>query len=101
MERADEHVCNEVHAAKAQHRYSMYEVYTVKHRDIMPGKPPIWRTLFYTIANQITGGGKLQEAGVGVDYVKVNFHIDNFANVDRLIYLIKILAPLSDVDHTL
>eukprot|EP00731_Ephydatia_muelleri_P036292 Em0231g1a len=34
---------------------SMYEVYTMKHRDVMPG----------------------------VDYVKVNFHIDNFAIVDR------------------
>ena len=77
---------------------SMYEVYTMKHRDVMPGKPPIGRTLFYTIANHITGGGKVQEARAGVDYVKVNFHIDNFAIVDRLI---NILAPLSDVDHTL
>ncbi|KAL5484240.1 hypothetical protein EMCRGX_G020702 [Ephydatia muelleri] len=77
---------------------SMYEVYTMKHRDVMPGKPPIGRTLFYTIANHITGGGKVQEGRAGVDYVKVNFHIDNFAIVDRLI---DILAPLSDVDHTL
>eukprot|EP00731_Ephydatia_muelleri_P022919 Em0015g502a len=77
---------------------SMYEVYTMKHRDVMPGKPPIGRTLFYTIANHITGGGKVQEARAGVDYVKVNFHIDNFVIVDRLI---NILAPLSDVDHTL
>ena len=74
---------------------SMYEVYTMKHRDVMPGKPPIGRTLFYTIANHITGGGKVQEARAGVDYVKVNFH---FAIVDRLI---NILPPLSDVDHTL
>lgn len=49
---------------------SMYEVYTMKHRDVMPGKPPIGRTLFYTIANHITGGGKVQEARAGVDYVK-------------------------------
>ena len=77
---------------------SMYEVYTMKHRDVMPDKPPIGRTLFYTIANHITGGGKVQEGRAGVDYVKVNFHIENFAIVDRLI---NILAPLSDVDHTL
>ena len=33
-----------------------------------------------------------------MDYVKVNFHIDNFDIVDRLI---NILAPLSDVDNML
>eukprot|EP00731_Ephydatia_muelleri_P038484 Em0778g1a len=43
-------------------------------------------------------GGKQQEARAGVDYIKVNFHIDNFTIVDKLI---DVLAPPSDVDHTL
>ena len=30
--------------------------------------------LLYTIANNITGGGKLLEARAGVDYIKVNFY---------------------------
>ena len=33
-----------------------------------------------------------------MDYIKVNFHIDNFAIVDKVI---DALAPLYDVDHTL
>ena len=77
---------------------TMYAGYIAKHEDAMPGKPPIGRSLFYTIAKHITGGGKQQEARAGVDYIKVNFHIDNFSIVDKLI---DILAPLSDVDHTL
>ena len=59
----------------------------------MPGIPPIGKTLFYTIANNITGGGKLQEARAGLDYLKVNFTI-----IDKVI---DVLAPLSDIDHTL
>ena len=35
--------------------------------------PPIGKTLFYTIANNITGGGKLQKARAGVDYLKSIF----------------------------
>ena len=49
----------------------------------MPGKPPISKTLFYTIA--LVGGGKLQEAWAGVDYINVNFHTDNFAIIDKVI----------------
>ena len=64
----------------------------------MPGMPPIGKTLFYTIANNITGGGKLQEARAGVDYLKVNFHSENFTIIDKVI---DVLAPLSDIDHTL
>ena len=54
--------------------------------------------MFYTIANNITGGGKQQEARAGVDYIKVNFHTDNFVIVDKII---DVIAPLSDLDHTL
>ena len=35
-------------------------------------------------------------ARAGVNYLKVNIHIDNFVIVDRLI---NILAPVSDLDH--
>ena len=41
---------------------TMYRHYLDKQRSVMPGMPPIGKTLFYTIANNITGGGKLQEA---------------------------------------
>ena len=43
------------------------------------------QTLFYTIVKHITGGGKQQEARAGVDYIKVNFHTDNFTIIDRVI----------------
>ena len=48
---------------------TMYKGYVEKQRDKMPGKWPIGRTLFYSIAKHITGGGKLQEARAGVDYI--------------------------------
>ena len=62
---------------------TMYMEYLVRSRAVMPGKPPISKTLFYTIA--LVGGGKLQEAWAGEDYIKVNFHIDNFAIIDKVI----------------
>ena len=77
---------------------TMYKGYVEKQRDKMPGKRPIGRTLFYSIAKHITGGGKLQEARAGVDYIKVNFHTDNFAIIDKVI---DALAPLSEIDHAL
>ena len=45
----------------------------------------------------ITGSGKQQEALAGVDYIKVNFHTDNFSIIDRII---DVITPLSDIDHT-
>ena len=77
---------------------TMYRHYLDKQRSVMPGMPPIGKTLFYTIANNITGGGKLQEARAGVDYLKVNFHSENVTIIDKVI---DVLAPLSDIDHTL
>ena len=77
---------------------TMYRHYLDTQRSVMPGMPPIGKTLFYTIANNITGGGKLQEARAGVDYLKVNFHSENFTIIDKVI---EVLAPLSDIDHTL
>ena len=75
---------------------TMYREYVVKQKAAMPGKPPIGKSMFYIIANNITGGGKQQEARAGVDYIKVNFHTENFDKV------IDVLAPLhSDVNHTL
>ena len=64
---------------------TMYKGYVAKQRDKMPGKQPIGRTLFYSIAKHITGGGRLQEARAGVDYIKVNFHTDNFTIIDKVI----------------
>ena len=49
---------------------TIYREYLVRQMAVMPWKPPIGKTLFYTIANNITGGG-LQEAWAGVDYIKV------------------------------
>ena len=49
------------------------------------------------IVKHITGGGKQQEVRAGVDYI-MNFHIDNFTIVHKVI---DALAPQSDVDHTL
>ena len=46
----------------------------------------------YSIAKNISGGGKQQEARAGVDYINVNFHFDNLAIVDKII---DVLAPLS------
>ena len=54
----------------------------------MPGKQPIGRTLFYSLVKHITGGGMLQEACAGVDYIKVNFHTDNFAIIDKVIVVL-------------
>ena len=66
----------------------------------IPGKVHISRSLFYTIhvVKHITGGGKQLEAWAGVVYKLVNFHIDNFTIVDKVI---DVLAPESDVGHTL
>ena len=64
---------------------TMYRHYLDKQRSVMPGMPPIEKTLFYTIANNITGGGKLQEARAGVDYLKVNFHSENFTIINKVI----------------
>ena len=77
---------------------TMYKVYLEKHKNEMPNKMPVGKTLFYDIVNHITGGGKHQEARSGIDYIKVNFHKDNFVIVDKVI---DVLVPLSEVDHTL
>ncbi|KAL5496895.1 hypothetical protein EMCRGX_G013267 [Ephydatia muelleri] len=77
---------------------TMYDEYVSKQNDALPGKAHISKSLFYTIVKHITGGGKQQEARAGVDYIKVNFHIDNFIIVDKVI---DALAPPSDIDQTL
>eukprot|EP00731_Ephydatia_muelleri_P035750 Em0155g5a len=77
---------------------TMYKVYLEKHKNEMPNKMPVGKTLFYDIVNHITGGGKHQEARSGIDYIKVNFHKDNFVIVDKVI---DVLVPLSEVNHTL
>ena len=54
--------------------------------------------LFNEISRHITGGGKKQSARAGVDYIKVNFRIDNFELLDKAIDMI---APASDSDQML
>eukprot|EP00731_Ephydatia_muelleri_P037004 Em0374g7a len=49
---------------------TMYKGYAEKMSEMMPGKRHIGRTLFYCITKHITGGGKIQEARAGVDYIK-------------------------------
>ena len=41
---------------------TMYKVYSERFKDDIPGKAPIGRSIFYSIAKTITGGGKQQEA---------------------------------------
>ena len=77
---------------------TMYMYKTYSEKSAVPGKTPIGRLMIYTIAKSITGGGKQQEARAGVDCIKINFHTDNFVNVDKII---DVIAPLSDLDHTL
>ena len=82
MERPGECVSNEVPGVEAQYHH----LYSEKYKNAMPGKPPIGKAFFYSISNSITGGGKQQEAHAGVDYIKVNnFHIHNFAIVDKMV----------------
>ena len=59
----------------------------------MPRRPPIGQSIFYSIVRHITGCGKQQEARAGVDYIKVNFHTDNFSIIERII---DVITPLSD-----
>ena len=44
---------------------TMYREYLVKQKATMPRKPPIGKSMLYTIVNNITGGGKQQEARAG------------------------------------
>ena len=69
----------------------------MKQREAMPGKSPIGQTfvLHYCQAHNCVGK---QQEGAGVDYIKVNFHTDNFTIIDRVF---DVIAPLSDIDHTL
>ena len=60
------------------HIATLYRGYLVKQKEVMPRRPPIGQTILYSIVRHITGGGKQQEAHAGVDYIKVNFHTDNF-----------------------
>ena len=57
----------------------------------------IGKSLFFTIVHHITGGcGKKQSARAGIDYIKVNFHLDNFEIVDKII---DIVVPVTDTDQ--
>ena len=92
MERLGGCVSNEVPGVEAQCRH----LYSEKYKNAMPGKPPNGKAFFYSISNNITGGGKQQEEHAGVDYIKVNnFHIHSFAIVDKMV-VVKILYGTDD-----
>ena len=55
-------------------------------------------SLFRNIVQNITGGGKKQAARAGVDYIKINFHTDNFALLDMAI---KALLPSTEASCAL
>ena len=53
------------------------------------------KSLFYTITREISGGSRKQDSRAGVDYIKVNFHHDNYYIVENTV------APASDADQSL
>ena len=75
----------------------IYQQYVIKHSAQFPNTPAMKKSLFYTIINLITGGSKKQQIRAGVDYIKVNYHTDNYQLVDKVI---DIVAPASDADQT-
>eukprot|EP00731_Ephydatia_muelleri_P000275 Em0001g275a len=57
-----------------------------------------WTVYILLLGETHNWGGKQQEPRAGVDYIKVNFHTDNFSIIDRII---DVITPLSDIHHTL
>ena len=71
---------------------TMYHIY-LETVEVQAGQNVVGKSLFRNIVQHITGGGIKQDARAGVDYVKVNYHNDNFA----LLYMvIKILMSGKD-----
>ena len=54
-----------------------------------------------SLFRKITGGGIKQDARAGVDYVKVNYHTDNFALVDMLIKILMAGTDCAQPDELL
>ena len=75
----------------------IYQEYVTKHSVQFPNTPAMKKSLFYTITNVITGGSKKQQIRAGVNYIKVNYHTDNYQLVDKVT---DIVAPASDADQT-
>eukprot|EP00731_Ephydatia_muelleri_P002008 Em0001g2008a len=75
----------------------MYRMY-LKTGKVQLGQNVVCKSLFRKIVQHITGGGIKQDARAGVDYVKVNYHTDNFALVDMVI---KILMACAQPDELL
>ena len=76
---------------------TMYRMY-LKTGKVQLGQNVVCKSLFRKIVQHITGGGIKQDARAGVDYVKVNYHTDNFALVDMVI---KILMACAQPDELL
>ena len=79
--------------------HEIYNDYLSKHSSQFPADVPCMKkSLFYTITREISGGSRKQASRAGVDYIKVNFHHDNFEIVEKIIDTV---APASDADQSL
>ena len=77
----------------------IYNDYLSKHSAKFPADIPCMKkSLFYTITREISGGSRKQASSACVDYIKVNFHHDNYDIVEKIIDTI---APASDADQSL
>jgi hypothetical protein len=77
----------------------IYNDYLSKHSAKFPADIPCMKkSLFYTITREISGGSRKQDSRAGVDYIKVNFHHDNYYIVEKIIDTV---APASDADQSL
>ena len=66
-------ICDEVLVLKHDIA-TMYKVYSEKYKDAMPGKPPIGRTLFYSIAKTSPKVRSRRYVQEWTTSIKVNFH---------------------------
>ena len=77
---------------------TMYHIYRETMQVQGDNQKIVGISLFRNIVQNITGGGKKQAARAGVDYIKINFHTDNFALLDMAI---KALLPSTEASCAL
>ena len=64
---------------------TMYKVYSEKYKDAMPGKPPIGRMLFYSIAKTSPEVRSRRHVQEWTTSIKVNFHTTTLPLWTRLL----------------
>ena len=74
---------------------AMFRVFSDKYKNAVPGIHLLGRHCSTPLP---TASLVVESSRKHMDYIKINFHIDNFVIVDKII---DVLAPLSDLDHTL